>query len=134
MEWAPWDVTAPNCTRIEVKASGYLQSWGQLKLSTPVFRVAAAYGWDAVTGTWSSQQGFNADVYVFCLQTATCHEEYDPLQVSQWQFYVAPRHAIEARAGARMGLGALERLCGQSVTYPLLGGAILLAAESARER
>lgn len=132
VEWDPWDVTAPDGTRIEVKSSGFLQAWTQAKLSTPVYRVAAAYGWDASAGAWSTQQTFNADVYVFCLHTATSHEEYDPLQVDQWKFYVAGRHIVEAQAGARMGLVTLARVCGESVSYQDLGQAIEVAAEAER--
>lgn len=62
VEWAPWDVTSPDGTRIEVKASGYLQAWTQARIGTPSFQVAAAYGWDAATGTWSAEQAFNAVV------------------------------------------------------------------------
>lgn len=128
VEWDAWDVTAPTGTRIEVKASGYLQSWSQTKLSTPSYHVAAAYSWDSATGASSTEQAFNADVYVFCLHTATSHEEYDPLQLSQWDFYVAGRQVIEAQAGARMGLKSLARICGSPVAYTKLGRAIELAA------
>lgn len=57
VEWDPWDVTAPDGTRIEVKSSGYLQAWTQEKLSRPTFRVAAAYGWDPDTAAWSTARG-----------------------------------------------------------------------------
>lgn len=134
VEWDPWDVTAPDGTRIEVKSSGYLQAWAQRKLSTPIYRVAAAYGWDASTGTWSVEQTFNADVYVFALQTAMSHEEYDPLQVEQWRFYVADREAVEAQAGARMGLVTLARVCGEAVAYDGLRQAIAAAAEGKPDR
>src|SRR5687767_6019449 len=50
VEWDAWDVTAPDGTRIEVKSSGFLQAWAQARLSTPTFRVSAAYGWDGATG------------------------------------------------------------------------------------
>jgi len=40
VEWDPWDVAAPDETKIEVKSSGYLQSWEQRKLSAATFRVA----------------------------------------------------------------------------------------------
>ena len=132
VEWDPWDVTAPEGTRIEVKSSGYLQAWVQNKLSTPSFRVAPAYGWDEASGAWSTEQRFNADVYVFCLQTATTHEEYDPLDISQWSFYVAHRSLIEARAERQMGLATLSRLAGEPVTYLDLGAAIAAAAATQR--
>lgn len=132
VEWDPWDVTAPDGTRIEVKSSGFLQSWAQRKLSTPKFQVAAAYGWDAATGAWSKEQGFNADAYVFCLHMARTHDEYDPLAVSQWQFYVAGRQAIENLAGASMGLSTLARVAGDPVLYSGLRDAIAAAAETSR--
>jgi hypothetical protein len=31
-----------------------------------------------------------ADVFVFCVQTARSHSDYNPLDVGQWEFYVAP--------------------------------------------
>lgn len=134
VEWDPWDVTAPDGTRIEVKSSGYLQAWTQAKLSTPIYRVAAAYGWDATTGARSAEQTFNADVYVFALHTATSHEEYDPLKVEQWRFYVADRKAVEAQAGARMGLVTLKRVCGDAVAYHGLRHAIAAAASGESDR
>lgn len=132
IEWAPWDVTGRDGTRVEVKSSGYLQAWGQRKLSIPRFQVAAAYGWDEVQGAWSTTQGFNADAYVFCLHTAVTHDDYDPLDVSQWQFYVAGRRAIETQAGASMGLTTLSRVAGWPLPFSDLGDAIESAGEPSR--
>lgn len=131
VEWDPWDVTAPDGTKIEVKSAGFVQAWAQARLSRPTFRVAAAYGWDPATGAWSTDQGFNADVYVFCLHTATSHDEYNPLQVAQWRFYVASRPIVEAQAGARMGLATLRRVCGEPVAYDDLAATI---SKAVRER
>ncbi|UMG93571.1 hypothetical protein [Nocardioides sp. TF02-7] len=132
VEWDPWDVTAPDGTRIEVKSSGFLQAWAQKKLSSPTFRVAPAYGWDTATGEWSGKQGFNADAYVFCLHTAKSHEEYDPLVIAQWRFYVAGRAAIEERAGASMGLTTLGRVTGDPIPYSDLREVIASAGEPSR--
>lgn len=133
VEWDPWDVTAPDGTKIEVKSSGYLQSWTQRKLSVPTFRVTAAYGWDASVGEWTEEQVFHADVYVFCLHTALSHEEYDPLDVVQWRFYVAPRIVIAARVGARMGLATLTRIAGEPVQYDDLYARIHAAATDSND-
>ena len=129
VEWDPWDVTTPDGTKIEVKSSGFLQAWAQKKLSVPTYKVSTAFGWDAAAGAWSKKQAFNADVYVFCLHAATTHEEYDPLAVSQWRFYVASRADVEARAGAQMGLATLVRVAGDPVTYEELREAVAAAAE-----
>lgn len=132
VEWDPWDVTAPDGTRVEVKSSGFLQAWVQKKLSRPTFRVAPAYGWDTATGDWSTEQGFNADAYVFCLHSATTHAEYDPLAVSQWRFYVAGRASIAGRAGASMGLTALAGVAGDPMPYSGLREAIAAAGRPSR--
>lgn len=132
VEWAPWDVTGPDGTRVEVKSSGYLQAWGQRKLSIPRFRVGAAYGWDEVTEAWSTKQAFNADAYVFCLHTAVTHEDYDALDISQWEFYVAEREAIEAQGGASMGLTTLARVAGPPLPFSGLGDAIASAGKPGR--
>ena len=134
VEWDSWDVTAPDNTRIEVKSSGYLQAWAQKRLSVPTFRVSAAYGWDATRGEFSRQQAFNADVYVFCLHTAKTHDEYDPLNISQWKFYVAGREAIEARAGVQMGLAALAKVAGAPVIYNQLNWQFPLPSIPSRPR
>lgn len=132
VEWAPWDVTGPDGIRVEVKSSGYLQAWGQKKLSVPRFQVAAAYGWDEGTGAWSTTQTFNADAYVFCLHTAVTHDGYDALDVSQWAFYVADRGAIEAQHGASMGLATLSRVAGPPLPFSELGDAIASAGQPSR--
>jgi hypothetical protein len=125
VEWDPWDVTAPDGTRIEVKSSGYLQAWAQPRLSVPSFRVAPAHGWDEATRA-RTPQAFNADVYVFCLHTAKTHEEYNPLATTQWAFYVASRSTIESRSGHQMGLATLRELVGEPVQYSLLASQISL--------
>lgn len=132
IEWAPWDVTSPTGVRIEVKSSGYLQAWGQSKLSVPRFRVGAAYGWDDAAGAWSTTQIFHADAYVFGLHTAVTHEVYDPLDVSQWQFYVAGREAIETQAGASMSLTKLSSIAGRPHPFSELDDAIASAAGPSR--
>jgi hypothetical protein len=132
VEWDPWDVTAPDGTRIEVKSSGLLQAWTQRRLSTPTFQVKPAYGWDATTGGWSPERGFHADVYVFCLHHVRTHDEYDPLSISQWAFYVMDRDAIENQAGASMGLATLHRVAGDPVPYAELRAAISIAAVEPR--
>ncbi len=128
VEWDAWDVTAPDGTKIEVKASGFLQAWDQSKLSSPSFRVAPSFGWDASAGDRSTEQLFHADVYVFCLHTATSHDEYDPLDTSQWLFYVASSEVIELRGGSRMGVSTLGVVVGEPVAYAELASAV--AAET----
>jgi hypothetical protein len=70
----------------------------------------------------------NADVYVFAIQTATSHDDYDALNVGQWEFYVVSRTAIEATGYGSIGLPTLRTLTDSAVDYAHLGAAIRTAA------
>lgn len=70
VDWHEFDVLTPDEVRIEVKSSAYVQAWTQKSLSRIVFSRLKARRWDPATGE-SSEATYNADVYVFCLQTAT---------------------------------------------------------------
>ncbi|MGW4647232.1 hypothetical protein [Kitasatospora sp. NPDC004289] len=115
-EWASFDVLRPDGLRIEVKTSAYLQSWGQRQLSTIQFSRLRGRTWDPETGE-ALEQSYNADVYVFCLHTAQTHADYDPLDVGQWSFYVAPRAVVEATGQLSIGLASVRRLCGEAAAY-----------------
>lgn len=51
VNWDKYDILSPEGVAIEVKASGYIQSWAQQKLSTISFSIRPTYGWDAETNT-----------------------------------------------------------------------------------
>jgi hypothetical protein len=98
VEWELYDVVwrrGDTQINIEVKSSGYLQAWAQKQLSTLNFtglkRVPIQDG-EAQT---SFTPEYKADVYVFCAQTAITHEEYDPLDLSQWHFLVLGHDQLE---------------------------------------
>ena len=106
VEWDGHDVTTREGVRVEVKASAYLQVWAQARPSRIVFTGLAAR-------TWSPQEGYtadasnNADVYVFAIQTSQDHDQYDVLDVGQWEFHVLPAET-------------LRRLGVRSLSYPTL--------------
>lgn len=108
IEWDAFDVLALDGTRIEVKSSAYLQVWEQRQLSTIRFSGLRGRTWDRY-GV-ADELTYNADVYVFCVQTATTHDAYDPLDVDQWRFYVLPRRSVEATGNASISLRAIENL------------------------
>lgn len=72
--------------------------------------MAAASGSDARVGYDKAGKQFKAHVYVFALQTATKHSDYDVLDLTQWTFYVVPRAVLESRGNSSISLSALERL------------------------
>lgn len=56
-----------NGKKIEVKSSGFVQSWQQERKSAITFDIAPRTGWDAVTNVYDDTVMRHADCYVFCL-------------------------------------------------------------------
>ena len=86
--WDNFDVTTPSGTRIEVKSSAYLQSWRQKELSRIVFTglVGRAYSYE--TNELEAEPSLRADFYVFALHKCQIPDQYDPLDLDSWEFYV----------------------------------------------
>ncbi|TCN28591.1 hypothetical protein EV644_1455 [Kribbella orskensis] len=126
IEWDAYDIFTPEGIRVEVKSAGYLQTWAQRRLSRISFGSMKGRTWAPETGE-SAEATLNADVYVFAIQTATCHDAYDPLDVDQWQFYVVGRAAIETTGYSSIGLPILRILSDGPVEYADLADAVRAA-------
>lgn len=112
-EWASHDVTAADGTRVEVKASAYLQSWVQRKPTPPSFTLTGAKEiWDPERGVYTVPDRGRVDVWVFALQTASTHDEYDALDLAQWRFWAAPNAQVEGWGQKSGRLSLIERQCG----------------------
>ncbi len=133
-EWDAYDLQLADGTKVEVKSSGYLQSWKQTSLSRIRFGIAAKKAWDAASNTSSSERLRSAEVYVFAVHAHTCQETIDPLNVKQWQFYVLPTSVLnEACEGqSTLSLSALKSLKPIEATFPELKDAVVQAAEENR--
>ncbi|MFH1006718.1 MAG: hypothetical protein V1800_04345 [Candidatus Latescibacterota bacterium] len=134
-EWAAYDLKAPDGTRIEVKSAAYIQSWHQDRLSQIVFRVPKTRAWDKETNQQSEDPRRQADVYVFALLAHTDQQSIDPMDLSQWEFFVAPTIALDARKRSQQSitLPSLRNLPGKSVPFSGLRKAIEEAGKSQRE-
>ena len=88
ISWDKYDLLSNRGVAIEVKTSGYLQSWEQKSLSKPVFGIRPTYGWDSKSNTYEPVQKRQADIYVFCLHKHVDPATINPLQISQWEFYL----------------------------------------------
>ena len=126
VEWAEYDVLFDDI-KIEVKSSAYLQSWEQPRLSRITFTGLKGTRYTPRGGYDPAGKQFNADVYVFGVQTATDHTSYKVLDLTQWGFYVLPRTTLESRGYESISLPALA---GLTSTVPLDGlrDAVLAAA------
>lgn len=117
IEWDRCDLTWRG-KLIEVKASAYVQSWHQKKLSTISFDIGAKRGWEAATNTSSPEPVRSADCYVFCLFTDRERETCVVTDPARWLFYVVSTETLERHLWPQKttGLRAIERLA-KPVTF-----------------
>lgn len=83
-EWDAYDLITPTGLKIEVKSSSYLQSWDQKKLSKIIFGIQPTQD----TQTNNGNKFRRSDVYVFCVLSHQDKSSVDPLNLSQWDFYI----------------------------------------------
>ncbi|TKJ28307.1 hypothetical protein [Blastococcus sp. CCUG 61487] len=130
VEWEAYDVVTPDGIRVEVKSSAYVQAWAQARPSEIRFGGLNGRTWDAAG--YASGSSYNADVYVFALETAPDHESYDPLDLDQWKFWVLPRRAVEGTGQKGLALSRVEAMAGEPVPYSGLRDAVRAAAAMAQ--
>lgn len=106
--WDGYDVKYRG-NKIEVKTSAYLQSWPLRQNSKVLFGFQRRRQWDPVTGKMSEPCRI-ADIYVFAHYTEKDADIANVLDVSRWDFYVAPTHALVERFGENAGTLALAQL------------------------
>jgi hypothetical protein len=121
--WGNFDVLTPEGIKVEVKSSGYLQSWTQRKLSRIVFSGLKARSWDAET-RYSAEPEFRADVYVFAVHTCQDPAIYDPLALDAWIFYVLPATIVRALGQKTLSLARLATLAPSPVGWSKLPDAV----------
>ena len=133
-EWAAYDLTAADGTRIEVKSAAYIQSWAQERPSRITFRVPKTHAWDTASNRHSEDAHRQADVYVFALLAHQDQRSIDPLDVSQWDFFVVPTVQLDNRTRSQdsITLSSLRALAGEPVRYSDLRHAVQEAAEIQR--
>lgn len=128
-EWAPYDVQSPDGIKIEVKTSAYIQTWYQTALYQPRFDIAPKEGWDAKTNSWIEEKQRWADVYVFGLLHHKDKSTVNPLDLTQWTFYVLPTATLDRELPdqKKIRITPLEKLGTQKVAFAGLRQAITAA-------
>ena len=105
-DWAAYDLETPNGIKVEVKSSAYLQSWNQDTVSAPSFSIRKAKEWYPETNEFGEERLRHSDVYVFCLLAYKGDKRLlDPLDLSQWEFYVVKTTEIDRIFGERSTIG-----------------------------
>jgi hypothetical protein len=129
-EWAAFDLQTPTGVRVEVKSAAFIQTWHQVRLSSISFLTPKTRAWDAATNILTSKPKRQADVYVFALLHHADKSTIDPLDVSQWRFYVLPTWALDTRTRSQHSITfkTLETMCGGCATFADLATAVAAAA------
>jgi len=130
-EWRAFDLLTPEGIKVEVKSSGYIQSWFQKKPTAISYGVPKTRGWNPDTNLQDAEARRQADVYVFALLAHLDHTTIDPLNVKQWVFFVLPTAALDQRERSQhsITLKSLEALSEGSITYEELRAKVLSAYE-----
>jgi hypothetical protein len=94
-EWDPYDLQTDSGIKIEVKSAAYLQSWYQQKLSNITFNIQPTFAWDYKTNRFVKERKRQSDVYVFCLLHHKDKKTINPLDFSQWTFYIVTTKKLD---------------------------------------
>jgi hypothetical protein len=128
-EWNPFDAIAENRVRIEVKSAAYIQSWHQDKYSRITFSTRPTLAWDSRTNLLTTERKRQSDVYVFCLLDHKDQSTVDPLNLSQWRFFVVSTEKLNAELGEQksLGLNRLLQIKAEETEYNQLAKAVARA-------
>lgn len=102
ISWGKYDLLLKEKERniaIEVKTSAYLQTWKQSGEAKLIFGIQPTRGWNNETNTHDFEIKRQADMYVFCVHKHTDIKTANPLDLSQWDFYLLPTFVLNEKLG-----------------------------------
>ena len=136
VEWDTVDITTPEGIKIEVKSSAYLQSWHQNRPSAISFGIAKTYPWDWKTNQYGETQIRSADVYVFCVLAHLDGQTVNPLELTQWEFYILPTSTLDSSLGNQktVSLSRLKDLGAVALDYDQIRNAVLKACNDGQKK
>ncbi len=125
-EWSAYDLESKEGVKIEVKSAAYIQSWNQKRHSAIRFSIKATRNWNAAKGLYENEIKRQADIYVFCLLKHIEQHTLNPLDISQWDFYVCPSTLLNITPGNAKGI-SLKRLkkIAEPIAYNLINATIV---------
>jgi len=103
-EWDAYDLQTDSGLKLEVKSSAYLQSWHQRDYSKIAFSIPPTRAWNAQTNRYALEAQRQADVYVFALLHHKDQHTINPLDLSQWTFFVVSRQRLECARPKRKSI------------------------------
>lgn len=127
ISWRKYDLITKEGIKIEVKTAGYLQTWGHDKLSNITFGIQETYGWNEINNTYDTDKKRQADIYVFCVHKHTEQETINPLDITQWDFYLISTKKLNEKVNHQksISLAGLLKIGAKKCAYELIYEKIL---------
>ena len=118
-EWDAYDLKTKDGLKIEIKSSSYLQSWEQAELSKIIFGIQPTSDWDYSTNKRKSEKIRQSDIYIFCVLSHKDKNSVDPLNLSQWDFYILKTKVLNEKVKTQktITLSSLLRLNPIKIKY-----------------
>lgn len=104
ISWNAYDLETNDGIKIEVKSSGYLQTWKQKDYSKPIFRIPKTKAWDYRENVYETDSKRQADVYVFALHAHKEKNTVNPLDARQWEFYILNSKVLDEKVGTSVNI------------------------------
>jgi hypothetical protein len=125
-EWGCYDLITASGIRVEVKSAGFVQSWHQKALSQIQFLTPKRRGWDPQTNVREETPRRHADLYVFALLAHLDKPTIDPLNLTQWHFWIVPTRTLNERRRSQhsITLRSLRELAGEPLDFWHLADAV----------
>lgn len=116
-EWDEYDLITPNGLKIEIKSASYIQSWEQKGFSKINFSVQPTVKWENKKRTIEKVR--QSDIYIFCLLKTKDSNLINPMDLSQWEFYIIETSILNEKLNEQKSitLGSLEKLNPYVVQY-----------------
>jgi len=86
--------------KIEIKSAAYLQGWDNKKLSKIIFEISPKSVWLQDKQRYNKNElKRHSDVYIFCLLSHQDRVTLNPLELSQWDFFILRTEVLDEKKG-----------------------------------
>lgn len=127
VEWDKYDVLTNDGISIEVKSSGYVQTWQQKGKSKISFSIRPTRAFNSKANAYEDALKRQAQIYVFCVHNYEKKDEgINPLNMKQWDFYILPTEKLnmEVKEQKTISLQKIIKLGAEKCSYSELSACI----------
>jgi len=118
IEWDAYDLIY-KWLKIEIKSCSYIQSWEQKNFSYISFNIAKTQSFDYDENKRKWEKRRQSDAYILCLLKHKDKNTINPLDLSQWYFYIVETSFLNKKLNDQktISLATLNRLWIQSIVF-----------------